>query len=239
MSILNIDSSLRTSGNSSNFTMFIKSDLRIQRRFKLIDIVIPNTYYPVNNLNNKLYWQDSTNAFITSIIPVGSYTPSQLATVIGVVMSADSPGGNIITVTTNNIISKFNFATDTANLTFPPNNITTINKVIGINTDTLQQITTNANMPYIFNTSGCNEYYLRSNLQTSDLTHTANGRNDVLMTIPVTVNFGGLIIYESERLWYYQTNPKVINGLYFRLTDKHGNVIDLNGQDWTCSFYID
>lgn len=239
MPLLHINSSQRTGGSPENFKINIRSDLRISRRFKIANVDIPNTNYPVNNNNNVLEWLDSGANLINSTIPVGSYSPTELAAILSTTMSTDSVAGDVVTVTVDNAKSKFNFATDTPNMIFPVNSITTAGKLTGINPTLQLIVVTNANAHNVFNTSGCNEYFVRSDFQPRDLSYEFDGTKDILAKIPVTGNFGDTLFYQPYFDWYYVSNPKVINNFYMRLTDCDGNELDLNGQDWSITLWIE
>lgn len=239
MPLLNITSRQKTIGTNSNFKIQIKSDLRIKRRFKVASVIIPNTHYPVNTNNNKLQWQDSASNGITTTIPIGNYTPSSLAIALGVVMTADGLAGDTIVVTENTLESKFNFSTSGGFLEFQPNTITTAGELLGIDTTKTLTITTNADVHNIFNVSGCNEFYVRSDIQPRDFAWDENGTTDVLVKMPVSSNFGSTLFYIPDYDWYYLSNERIINTISWRITDCDGNDIDLNGQHWSITLWIE
>jgi hypothetical protein len=238
MPLLHLSSQDRDEGTNERYKTFIKSDLRINSRFQVVSVIVPNTYYPVNTNNNTIHWTDSGANDITTTLPVGTYTPGTLATAIGTAMTADSVALDTITWTVNSLLAKLNAATDTASMTILAAG-TTAYKVIGSSNTTDQTIATNADMPNIYNTSGCNEYFIRSNFQPREQSYIPSGTSDILLKVPVDQNFGGTVFYLPDHTWFYGSNSRIINSIDMRVTDCDNNIVDLNGQPWGITLWIE
>ena len=79
------------------------------------------------------------------------------------------------------------------------------------------------------------ECYLRSpdlsNMNTMD----SNGRYDVLRRIPLSSDFGTLVVGSDtlSQCDYMDVSERCFSRLSFQLTDSHGNVLDLHNHDWS------
>jgi len=79
------------------------------------------------------------------------------------------------------------------------------------------------------------ECYLRSPDLTSMDTMDSNGRYDVLRRIPLTADFGNLVVGSDtlNQCDYFDVSERCFSRLSFQLTDSHGNVLDLHNHDFS------
>jgi hypothetical protein len=79
------------------------------------------------------------------------------------------------------------------------------------------------------------ECYLKSPDLTSMDTMDSNGRYDVLRRIPLSSNFGTLVVGSNtlNQCDYFDVSERCFSRLSFQLTDSHGNVLDLHNHDWS------
>lgn len=91
-----------------------KTPLENVAAIKIVEVQIPFTWYVVNSLNNTFLFNDVSTANTTITIPVGNYTATALATLLGTLLNAASATINTYVVTYDNATGKFTFSDGTA-----------------------------------------------------------------------------------------------------------------------------
>lgn len=88
-----LDSTYRYSGTNNN-PRYNLPDVGVKGRRVYVNTVgLPHSFYNITSNNNNLYWIDSLTASLTSTIPVGNYSISELLTELGTQMTADATDG--------------------------------------------------------------------------------------------------------------------------------------------------
>lgn len=188
-------------------------------------VVLPNAVYPINSNNNKLYWNEDGGATITSTITPGSYSGTQIASEIATQMNADSIGRTY--GCTYSSITKKLTVTESVGL---PNTFAFFSGSNDIITETgfdgngsTHSTTYVANYPvYLAGTQ-----YVDIQCDISSNNYSSNGKSNVLQRIPITANFGSVIIHQEPSDDFIRLNEESLNTLEIRILDDKGNLWDL------------
>ena len=225
------------SSTSSNFTYSLNRNITRVTDIVIKSVQIPFTYYTVNSLNNVLKF--NSNAISITITP-GNYTTSSLAVELKTLI--DTAFGDATTVITFssttfklNITRGVAFNVDAA-ATVPTS---TFAKLIGFTVSSATS--TSVTGDSVINLSGPNYLVLESQFLTKATQHkTAYASNiyaNSLMIIPIFVGFGDFISVGEQpsipvRL-NYKFNVLSTDILDFKIKDDLGNVINLNGGEFS------
>lgn len=199
----------------------------------VVSCIIPYSFYNINSSNNVLKYNliGTEQQFIITVTQ-GNYNINQLVAYL------NSNLGNDMQVSYNSITNKVTFSNN-------------VNEFALINTELLKNLgwpegtssfyVTNVTSPNVVNLYTITNINLETNLVTYNITNISNQRTNstILANIPVVTNPGGLIFYEN--LSQYKTNLYVgeLNTLHIRLLDSRGNLVNLNGCDYTITLQID
>ena len=78
--------------------------------------------------------------------------------------------------------------------------------------------------------------YLRTNLTSNGILESnTKSLSTILARIPIRVNFGGVIFYDSFEGHIHKTklDMREIKNIHIRLTDENGRIIDMNNSDFS------
>lgn len=218
----------KTSGSSHDGVIQLTNNTKLHGKYQLLKCVIPNSFYNVSNLNNKLYVEHSVDGNNTLTLTNGYYTSSELATELKTQL--DSISAVTYTVSFDSLTSKYTFTPSAGNFgfKFTTNTSNSCRKLIGKNAvdDTLgaSQISDN-NVdlaPYkvlYFSIPSAGNYVLTSQNVNSSFYISVNEINGE----EIRQDYHNDLIY----LEFNQT----IN-VSFKIHDHDGNLVDLNGVDW-------
>lgn len=189
-------------------------------------ITLPNSVYPINSNNNKLYWNEDGGATVTSTLTANSYTGTQLATELTTQMNADSPGGRTYAVTYDSQSKKLTF-TESVGL---PNTFAFLTGSkdcvveTGVDGDGSNHSTSYIadNPIYLAGTQ-----YIDIQADISSNNYSSNGKSNIIERIPISANFGSVIIYQNSSDDFIKLNDDSLNTLEIRVLDDKGNLFDL------------
>lgn len=250
--------------NNSNFTIELNDNIQLPpfTGCCISDICIPRTYYGIDYYNNKLYFRiikaDNVRDYIIEI-PPGNYTLTKLATSLSSSINAitssdyfditaDSGTGKIIISIKDQSVINFLIFTNEDLLTkcnntwagryYTPNNPQSLNSVLRNDNNIPLQIYS-AVTPFvsgIVDLLGIHTLYIvSSSLSTYNNIGPRSERN-ILKKVICNAGFGELIvdtfINESD---YTDVSDRVLKQIDFKLTDTYGNLVDLNGSNWSFS----
>jgi hypothetical protein len=98
-------------------------------------IIIPNTFYNITSSNNTIYWTENKTDLSTTI-PSGAYTITDLISAVETAMDSESSGYNTYTGAYSNSNFKITLTADNAfNFTFGTNTANSIGDVLGFTAD--------------------------------------------------------------------------------------------------------
>jgi hypothetical protein len=200
---------------------------------KICHLEIPYSFYVVNYTNNKLVI-NSTKI----IVPVGNYNATTLLDKLNLLFS--EYGLSSFVLSFNSITGKYTLQ---ANIYFSISSSSTIQDIIGLDEFTYNSmfdITTNKyilEMPYLANTSGSKNIYIRTNIITSNLNVVNNDAN-IIKSVPVDVPPFGIIQYSNNQGIETLIKNRELNNLEIELLDDNLNYINFNNIEWAICLEI-
>lgn len=232
-----IDSRLRDNGTVSNFTYSLKWPIAQPNSFAVESVQLFNTAYTINDYNYMFYWTDSASVAHNSTLTKGNYTATSLASHIQTIMNTeDTSAGDTYTVTVPSVSGKMTIANDTNNFQLRFNTTTnSVAKTLGF-TETAKtgaQTYTGDNVVKL-NT----RYYLIYGDVGIQNTYSANELTNILAYVPNNVNFGDMIDYQPELAKSFKVTEKELSRLKIYIKDDNGNLVDLNGVDWSMNIIV-
>ena len=224
-----INSADRISGTINDFQVFlkdIKNDLE-DISITIQNLSIPNSFYPINLLNN-IISIGATTALTATITP-GNYTATQFITEF----VAESSLG--ITGTYNGNTGKFSFGSTngmawslTANTNQPFLGLTTgaHNSVNGV-------ITSDS----VINLSGAREIRILSDIPIYS-TNTRDDNKNILISVYPNCTFGNMINYSLQNFAHVKLSTSNIGLQRFTLVNEYNEILDLNNLDWSMTLLL-
>lgn len=89
----------------NDYQIELDEDINNIFSIELLNAIIPNSDYIINNSNNLLHFEENNQSLVATI-PIGNYTLSELGTEIQTQLNNE--GGNLYSVSTSNINSRIN-----------------------------------------------------------------------------------------------------------------------------------
>lgn len=232
--------------NHTNFTYNLDREVSRVSEIKINSVHIPFSFYAINANNNTLYIDSVGN----STIPVGNYTISTLTAALIVAMDAIlTPTSN---VTYNSTTNKFTLTHTTTPFTIDTTSAANIAYVIGF--EEPGGASTTKTSDSVVDISGPKHLVLKSSILTQFVAEknvTASGlsaiyttntgvSDNVLHTIPINAMPSGVNLDISIQSNFIRMNTlmKFQNNIDFRLEDDEGNLLDLNGKEWSIKFFF-
>ena len=237
MKYLTISSADRTNSTDGINDFEINLDNMIQDvvGIESMEVLLYHQWYTVNTTNNKIYFKVSTTTY-TATLTTGNYIPSTLVTEIQTQMNSAYTPDNNFTCTYSSSIGKVTVTHSATNfqLMFSTNTTASARKLLGFNAeDTVAGLTVTSTNLIDLN---CNRnLFLVSRALTNDYSLIADNRMRVLLPIPVTTTFGGLIQWRSygDKWTTKFTTPQNFQVLDFKLYQEDlTNLVPMNGIDW-------
>ena len=197
-------------------------------------VQIPYTYYNVQTTNNKLVinWNSANH---TLTVPAGNYTSSQLLTELNSLISAVNSNLSV-TYDSNTWTFSFIFSSALPNTGSLILSQSTINQLIGFLSpavDTAAAGTVTSAIPAQFMD---NRFLFIECEQLGDNVLSSTPPNKYSWYIPNIVNGGDMLSYQNNldhnQEFLIDTGSKYYH-LHFTLQDESGNILNLNGSDWS------
>ena len=191
---------------------------------------IPISFYSINQYNNVLNYNFTSNKSIT--IAQGNYSAFTFITQLQNQILAN---GDSITITINRNTGILTF-TGTANFTFL--STSTVLSALGFPpTSNVSSVSNVLVASYPLNLSGVNRISLTSqNLAT--ISYSSNSVSNILANISINrPPFSILTLDNAYRITKVLKN-KIVDTIDFALYDENGNLVNFNGLDWTISISL-
>jgi hypothetical protein len=197
--------------------------------FSIPYVVIPNSFYVINETNNNLYvLQSSVTTLYT--FPVGNYTSQTFITTFKTLL----PNQFGITLGVNSNVFTITHTTTTFSLT----SASTIDQIMGFS-GTTAAVGLSLTLPRVCNFLPLPRVCLRcADLANSFITASTDG-NDVILSVPNTARLNGQIIYNNSsnmKTLFKLTN---LNSFVVSLTNDDGALINFNGISSFFTFQFD
>lgn len=231
-----IESSKRVNGSHNNFEYATNFPIPKEgKTIRLNKAIIPFTYFNVNSSNNVIGVRVTASSTVVSYtVTPGCYSPSQLATAIQTALAADT--FSVFTVTYN--ANTFQYTISANNAVYQGvDGTSTILNVIGLTGSSLYALPATSNsMP----TYGrLNQLFIAVNQLASRIivpspSNTHYGRTFAVDT--GNVYDGSVITYvppSNQEQIIFDTYEYGITKLNVCLLDGDGNLVSLNGSEWS------
>jgi len=236
--ILIVNSKDRISGTSTNFNYQIKYYGKEEiQSYRIGKVTIPYSYY---NIKRQFFTFRYNNVLYDIEVPAGNYTAQSLATFLQNELSTQTSAA--VTVTYSQLTNRFSVVVSSPNVfSFdfedPIEYNYSVQKALGFaniipNTSTYTSVNS-ANLncsDNLYIRSRTLSYYTPSIFQTQ--------RDQVIQLVPILVNPFNFIFYENQQEINFPSDYRSLSTFDIQLIDDYGNIIDLNGLDWTFEIQI-
>lgn len=224
------DSNQRTAGANTNFTVTLTNPISRVKRVRITDIQIPFTFYTINNNNNQLNFNNNVAALQTAVMTPGIYTADELAIEMQSKMNLLFAG---FTVAYNAKTLKYNWANGS---NFEILISGTLDPFVGILSNS--GVTTNFTAQGAVDIGGPNYLFIKSDklIRPKIYKPIDNIINDnILYKIPISTGPGTVIMDKNieNSFGIKYGNNQTLDTIDFRLEDPDGNIVDLNGVNWS------
>tara|TARA_R100000541_G_scaffold11969_5_gene20250 strand:+ start:8968 stop:9918 length:951 start_codon:yes stop_codon:yes gene_type:complete len=211
----------------------------------LYSCVIPYSFYNIReNINDRIPYRLVANDNLFSLkIPKGNYTITTLANAIKVLLDGIQ-GGITYTITYSRTTMKFKYIASSSVIYFDFSAFTDtahIEMGFNINETTVDTGINNLESTNVPDINGnTHQIQIRTNLCSKGcLDSISKSYSTILGSIPINVNFGGVIFSEPNSLHKIKITSKNIQSITIRITDDRGRPLNLNGLNFTCAIMID
>lgn len=217
----------------------IEANSQVHIYLRVLDVVIPYSFYQINSSNNFLVVQNAqgNNSYIT--IPQGNYNVYQLITELKTQFQNNYLDMNVHynEITNKLIFTLKHLGGPYAEFRFM--NTSTCLKILGFdntNPSSVLQVLTSTNT---INLQPTNYIMIHTNLYTSYINKSQSSNlQNMFISIPINTPPNSLIVFQPSSNSAINTYDNLFNTIFFQLTDEYGNKIDLNGQDWSITLEL-
>lgn len=254
---ITIRSKDRTFGTASNFSLLLERNVEVYG-LMVHSASIPVTIYTIRDgVNDTLNWSETSGTTITGSITLteGNYSANDLALFLQTELRTSLGSDyNDLTVVVNNDLGKFLFSLGSGKafdreLTLLSSSSAA--SIVGLTSDLVidspSSTLSSAYTPATFKLNPFDYFFIHSSilagsLQPQTLLTTLSGdyQLDVIAKIPITVDPGSMLNYVNnetrDQIW--RCPKTVLSRIDIRLTNEDNVVVDLNGQEWTCTITL-
>jgi len=230
-----------TTANTGSSCRFHIQDLvapeNTQIILSVVYVILPISYYIINESNNRLYYTEGGSDEYLLTIPVGNYSAPELADYIESMISILS------SVSYSLVNNKMRFFSDSTIFMFKHNS--TCFDIIGLtpNENHLSSdngLGINVLVPNgVVNLAGINSIMVQSNIATSSISSSSGGGTNTLCRVPITVGRNSVMCYTPQSPLQTILNSRSIDYVDIALTDSDMSSIDWNGQHWSITLRVD
>lgn len=204
------------------------NDTSLYHTCKICHLEIPYSFYVVNENNNQLIVNNTTLE-----VPIGNYNALTLLEAINQLFSDN--GFTDFELTFNSTNGKY---TLTSPIYFYVNP-SSISKIVGLDNDTIYNSIFDfitelyiLEFPYLANTGGTKNIYIRTNIITNNL-NTANNDVNILKSVAIDVPPFGFIMYSNKEGVETLVKNREMNSLEIELLDDDLREINFNNLEWS------
>lgn len=196
----------------------------------VVSMVIPYSFYNINTTNNIFRYNLISGTEVSVVVPVGNYNINQLCVFLNLNM------GNNMSISYNQITNKVTISNNATSFVIIYNDFS---KLLGYSTSNYFVSTTTA--PYCVNLYTITNINVETNLTTYNFSNVPKETycNTILANVPVATQPQGLIFYENRNDYRVNLYVGELSVLEIKLKDNRGNLIDMNGCDYTISLQIE
>jgi hypothetical protein len=219
--------------NNNADTEFYLPLIEIPSQYHLhINVVhasIPFTFYNINSSNNVLnYSIEGTN--YSFIIAQGNYNVVNLKDYL----MSNLPG---FIITYSPITNKYTFTQDYYGFSFL--NTSTCLNILGFSQQTITSNGTSLTSTQSVNLNPIRCVCICSDLPSSNISLNSKNKNNILCSIPITTQPNSIITYLNHNNFKINTYANVLSSIRIQLMDQDGNLLNLNGTNWSMTIQFD
>lgn len=235
--LLRISSFYKNEQSNSNSDFSLSYDVKeIQNTIAIVvkHVSFPNVFYNVNALNNVFAFFNGVTVKTVSL-PIGQYNMSKFLTDLNALLAADG-----LTITQSTLTNKLTITnTSGSNVTVYFDHLNSMYKLLGLSENANILNTSSYNLLNLPALQGIQHVYINSaslskaNNMVSP--NTVQVTSSVVM-VPVNVPFGQNVHYETQHEELDLINydgVKDLSSIDIKLLDIEGNILDLNGHNFT------
>jgi hypothetical protein len=224
-----------TSASNSDFSStYDVAELQNTLAIVVKHVSFPNVFYNVTARNNQFSWWDGAVTTTTVTLPVGQYNISTLMTDLNTLLAGD------IVITQDPLTLLLTFTNGSGgNATVFYENANNMSKLLGITENTLIANGASAIMNNLPALQGVSHVYVNS-IAVSKANNMCSPNtvqvSPTVVMIPINVPFGETVHYETQHEELDLINydgVKDLSAIDIKLVDIEGNILDLQGQDFT------
>jgi hypothetical protein len=198
---------------------------KTQLMLSVIQVAIPLSGYVIRSTNNSLVLNSTT-----FVIPSGNWAATDLATRLTSLLTSES-----ITVTYSRTTNKFTFTSESGE--FDIGEASTCLSLLGFSAQTHSSEELTLVSDGVVNLSGTSCIYIESNFPTQNLYNET--QSNILVKVPVTSNYSSIIVWQNPAPVKVWLKDDAVNRIELTLLDNAGEILDLNGLDWSITLQID
>jgi hypothetical protein len=208
-----------------------KSENVIGIYFSVMRCEFPNSFYNVATYNNIVIIND-----VKYTVPKGNYNVSSLIQMFATILPTFGFGFNF----TTNVLSMACATAFTISKNSPINIViggSLTDDMIAIYNGTYYSLT----LPFCVNFLPAQRIHFRSNQLSMGNYNSADGTNDIFLTVQNDGVPNGMVFYNNNSNFRYQYEKDLsnLNLINIRIGDDFGNLLDLNNQNWTMTVQFD
>lgn len=265
---IEVNSSQRTQGSIEDFIYNVVHQIKYNQSGKksyfmrIENVMIPKTFYDIDSTNNtfQVLEEDGLGGYdtITITIPEGNYTITELLTQLEGDLDTNTLNTNAYTLSyddiTNLISIEYSGATSTDVIIDTIANGSTLNDLLGFGKDTTERQSINGTVltdTQLTLTSGnpqspsyvvdldTKSYVLIELDLTSDNYYDKENQKHIGAMVPFSVDRNEKQYFSNHNGNFLKLNSKAPFSVFkIRLLDEFGNLVDLNGVNWSMELNI-
>jgi hypothetical protein len=218
--------------NNNNWCEFdiplIECDYSDHLYLSVQSVSIPYSFYNVSEYNNILMYSTVTTTY-TIVIPTGNYNITTLLLALQSLMTT-------FTITYDKIKNKMTFS-NSVDFTFLV--VSTCYELIGMSMINQLSVSQQLTSDFVCNMSSVRHLCLATNFTTSNVNKALPNERNILAHIPVSVAPNEVITYANHGQYKCNLFSNNMDHIVIRILDHKGNLIDLNGAEWSITLQID
>jgi hypothetical protein len=218
--------------NSNSWCEFelplIECDYRDHIYISVQSVAVPYSFYNVSGYNNFLQYS-TINGIVDVFISTGNYNINTLLTAL--ITSLPTFG-----ITYDKIKNKLTF-TNTIDFTFTLNS--TCFEIIGLSSIVQSSSYCSLTSDYVCNLSTVRHICIATNFYTSNINKALPNERNILCHVPINVGPNEVITWTNQGNYRCNLSTNILSNIVIKILDHQGNVIDLNGGNWSMTLQVD
>jgi hypothetical protein len=198
-------------------------------------VAIPYSFYNINSSNNILKYSISSSIF-TITIPYGNYTALNLLSTLQSLLLS-----NNFSITYSGITNTFTFTNSNNDFYFiydPISIQSTCFNILGFSLNYQYSVNKILISNTMINLAPVRCLCVSSTFRTQNITTISPLSNNILCSIPISVNPFSMITYQNNG---YKTNlnSNLFNSVIINITDQDGNFLNFNSIHWSITLQLE